>query len=746
MLLEQPLQVHEQERGAADVEEVGLGVDGVLVHDVAGDDLLPQLPDLGLVGRESGPLARLADFTITRPMPSRDGQRLESTAVQLVRGAHGQGGNGHEQRRLHVSGERQAIADLGEKVLLVAAPVSRCVVVVCGEDDVGDEILRAGGRFGAVLADRHGGVGDAAQAGLQDGRFDVGEVHADAAQLDLRVTGDAALENETAVGAKTPAVAGPVLRLPPAGCELRGRRLVRHEGLGRELIVVEVAQPDAGAADADFARDAGGDGPEVAVDDGDGVVGPGRQGQGGDVSAATVALGVVIRHLTGVGREAGLGRPVSVEEAEVGLAEGPERGEEALGHLLAPGRGHPPLGALEVLGAGADPRGILGGRGLCEGDILGGHEPGEAGRVAAKLGRGDDEGAAIGECRQGLGQGHVEAEGGLLQHDVGALLEAELASGELDVVPQGRVAEGDALGRAGRPAGVQNGGRGAGSGLGRHLRVGRRVLRHVDGYGCGFQLGKERSGAGVDEDVRRPALAYDGREAVGRVEARVQGRVSGADLPDGQDGADEVQGRGLHDAHDVAAADSCLFEASRNGVDPCRHLSVSEAAPLAVSQGGLGRVLVCHVVDAVHQRLGPGEVVQRTTSQLQGLVHGGRVVQGRAPEARGRVPREGGDKTEVAVEEQVGIIKVVQILLGRQGDERVAFGVVDDVEADVVRDLAAGHELARAGAAAEGARLGHAAAVVEEGLEEGRVRRRARDVELGEEDVEGDPRVGKGLL
>jgi hypothetical protein len=109
-------------------------------------------------------------------------------------------------------------------------------------DDVADELPDAG----AVLAHRHCGRANA--VAFQQGRLDLGQLDAEAAQLHLRV--GPAHELDVTVGVDPSQVAGPVQAR-------HGARRTVDEFLACQVIAAEVAACHAGTADVDFAHRAG---------------------------------------------------------------------------------------------------------------------------------------------------------------------------------------------------------------------------------------------------------------------------------------------------------------------------------------------------------------------------------------------------------------------------------------------------------------------------------------------------------
>ena len=163
-------------------------------------------------------------------------------------------------------------------------------LVVCQElvvDEERDEpALVRQARFAVpFLPGRRGGRddGEVDEPALADVRrfevdavFDLAEVEAEPAQLELAVAGDAAVELELAVGSEAAAIARAEAAGPAAGGVGVGGEGVGGEGVGGGVRAVEVAGADLGAADADLADEAGGEGLHLGVEDVVAAVGQGE--------------------------------------------------------------------------------------------------------------------------------------------------------------------------------------------------------------------------------------------------------------------------------------------------------------------------------------------------------------------------------------------------------------------------------------------------------------------------------------
>src|SRR6185312_15024616 len=188
--------------------------------------------------------------------------------VEFPFGAHRLGGGQSASVELAVGGERQGVEEdpggrhhgggqtAGQPLAQLPGADAADDVGVSGSHDVSDEAAVACG----VLAHHHHGGGDLRLSG--EHTLDLAQLDADAADLDLVV--DTAEELDPTPGEPSRQVARAVHALP---WYLFGAvERVGHEPLGGQLGAPEVAAGEAGAGDAELARQPHRHRPQVAVD------------------------------------------------------------------------------------------------------------------------------------------------------------------------------------------------------------------------------------------------------------------------------------------------------------------------------------------------------------------------------------------------------------------------------------------------------------------------------------------------
>ena len=159
------------------------------------------------------------------------------------------------------------------------------------------------------------------------------------------------------------------------------------------------------------------------------------------------------------------------------------------------------------------------------------------------------------------------------------------------------VVEHDALGLAGRPAGVDEQGQGVGVDDRAGVASAGPVAGPVAGDLVGRLQGQHVGGDGDDPVEDRCAIAVDedlgarvGELVLrfGRGERRVDRRDGGAEAPGGEQGDEELDPVGQHDRHHVAPADAEVGEGPGGAVDAVAHVGVAEQGGGVGQAGGAG--------------------------------------------------------------------------------------------------------------------------------------------------------------
>ncbi|MNK78603.1 hypothetical protein D3C87_982400 [compost metagenome] len=409
-------------------------------------------------------------------------RRRQRDAVDLAVGQRGQGVERHHVLRQHEG--RQVLAQVHHQRIEVEAAAGQ-------QRQVGHQAHVAG----VVLAGHDHAARDAGH--FAAAHLDLAGLDAVAAHLDLEV--EPAEVVEQPVVAPAAAVAGAVDLLRGA------EDAHRDEALGGQRGAVEVAQRDAFARDADFARHADRAGLQVGVENPDlGVVdGPAdRDAARGDLFGT---------HMPGRGIHRRLGRAVAVPQAFHALA---QRQRHARAQRLA-------AGPAAKTGRAAGPLGIEqqlphAGRGLQQRDLFVVERLRQAVAVHGDLALHHHQFGARRQRQQQVGHGHVERQRGDGGDAVGRA-DARFALHPLQQVRHAPVVRDDALGQAGRAGGVDHIGRVFGPGVVAARR--QRLARQLAPGGVAIDL--EDALVGVGAPVARR------HRDVGRGQHQAEGGVAG---------------------------------------------------------------------------------------------------------------------------------------------------------------------------------------------------------------------------
>lgn len=290
--------------------------------------------------------------------------------------------------------------------------------------------------------------------------------------------------------------------------------------------------------------------------------GPGQRAADGDAAAVDVG----VRHHVVGGGVGALGRSVLVDQSQpLRRTQRAGRAGQPRGERLARGHHQPQVRA--GLRDGLDQRGQHGRHDRQQGrDPLGAQQPGQRVRVRGLVLGGQYDAPAGGQRGEQVADRGVEGERGASQDRV--LGADPKGGGQRGQIAGDRgVRDGDALGPAGGPGGVQQVGQVARSGQGgqvgrlRVVRVGgarhRGDLVHLQhGYGVRHP-GREPVGQSAGQHQAGPAVREDRTDPLGRV-SRVEGDVGAARLEDGQYGDDRTGVTAGHDGDRGLRADAAL--------------------------------------------------------------------------------------------------------------------------------------------------------------------------------------------
>ena len=536
-----------QDRIAAQGEEVVVDADPVDPQDLGPD------PAQRLLGRRAGLLVALLQLG---PLGSR---RRQGTPVDLAVGRQRQGGEGDEGRWHHVL--RQLPAQVGAHLVQARRPAGRA-------HHVGDE--PAVPRH--VLPHQDQRLGHPGTA--SEDRLDLAQLDAEPPDLDLVV--DAAEILQLSRGAPAAEVAAPVQPRSGAAAER-----VRDEPLGGQLRPAEIAQGDPVPTDVELPRD------------------PHRRGLGGAIQH--VDLEVRNRnadHAGGAGLRRGriqgvegdvhrrLGDAVHVDQRRAGGAPPLPPGDQAAGIERLAAEDHPAQPQRDGLRARrvglyqmaegrrrlVEHRHPLPGQQVEESVGRAAHPPGHHHQAPAP-----EQGSPQLPDREVEGIGVEE------RPDVGRA-EAEPIVGGREQPRHIGVGDGDALGPAGRPRGVDDIGRG----LGRQADPGALPaalqglpgLQIQGGQAAAVEaLGSPRSedqggGRRVREQIAQPLLG------IGRVERH----VGAAGLQDPEDGREHLQAAIKAETDARPRLHPQGGQPARQAVGPPVELAVAQR--LAVADGG----------------------------------------------------------------------------------------------------------------------------------------------------------------
>ena len=469
--------------------------------------------------------------------------------------------------------------------------------------DIGDQT-----RLIAFAAHHHGGFRHRrvlAEQGLDFGGFD-----AEAAQLDLLV-GAAAVFQFAARGD-----AGQIAAAVEAQAAVQVR--IRHEALGAQLRLIDVAQRHAGAADVDFAHHARRHRLQRIVQQADAQVGERRADHAAQLALDLGQADAAEGHVHG-----GFGDAVHIDQPRVVVAVTVQPGLQAaeVQRLAA----EDDVAQRQIAFARVC---LLGGHQLAEGrrglaqhgDFFLAQQLVEGVRGAGQQRRHNQQDAAVGQRAPDFPHGEVEGVGVEQRpHFARAELEQLGAAGE----QPGAVAVADrhAFRPAGGAGGVDDVGQAVRVVAGRQRRR-RRGLRRVQSQqraGEGRQRRRQRLGA---EHGARAAVLQDVADAVGRI-GRVHRHIAGAGLERGQHADHQFERGRQPQADGIAGPHAGSRQPPRGGVRQPFQFAVTELPAVAAQRRGVGLHRGETAEGAVHRFAIARGGAQRQRQQGGGLLRRG---------------------------------------------------------------------------------------------------------------------------